>query len=248
MKTLFFTLSMLLAVVAMQAQVNTKAPDFNVNLLGGGSYSLSDDVGKVVLIFFFGYGCPSCLAVAPKVRDDLFNAYASNADFSYISIDAWNGNNTQVSQFVSQRSIPGKVGVMGQSVASSLGSSYDRLVVIDKQGFIRHHTDNLASSDVETVKSVLNSYLANNPTNLDNDVLSTLTNVYPNPVSDVLTIDFAEQQTGTILLLDVAGKQVYNEFFSSATITIDAGSFNKGMYILHIETNDGTLNKRIIVN
>lgn len=46
-------------------------PDFQVNTLGGGSFKLSDNQGKVVFVFLFGNTCPPCKAVGPTVESNI---------------------------------------------------------------------------------------------------------------------------------------------------------------------------------
>ncbi len=39
--------------------------------LSGNSVSLSDYQGKVLVLFFFGYSCPYCIAAAPDIESEL---------------------------------------------------------------------------------------------------------------------------------------------------------------------------------
>lgn len=55
MKSLLILIFSGLVTLAQAAGVGDKAPDFTLNALDGGSYTLSALQGKVVYIFWFGY-------------------------------------------------------------------------------------------------------------------------------------------------------------------------------------------------
>ncbi|MBN2727741.1 MAG: T9SS type A sorting domain-containing protein [Bacteroidales bacterium] len=59
--------------------------------------------------------------------------------------------------------------------------------------------------------------------------------VFPNPVSDVLHIDFEPQKWKSIELIDVSGKKVYQlNLQSEEAINIDVSSYAEGIYVLRI--------------
>ncbi len=55
--------------------VGEMGPDFEVNTLGGGTFKLSDQRGKVVFVFLFGNTCPSCKAVGPTVESSIYQHF-----------------------------------------------------------------------------------------------------------------------------------------------------------------------------
>jgi len=72
--------------------------------------------------------------------------------------------------------------------------------------------------------------------------------VFPNPTKDVITISNALGKT--IRILDLQGKEVYNELATSAKTEISIKSIGaKGMYILHILDEKGVSieNKKIVL-
>ena len=77
--------------------------------------------------------------------------------------------------------------------------------------------------------------------------------VYPNPSRDVFNITFTseEVQDLNVRVVDLVGKVVYTEdlqqFVGEYTKLIDLATDNKGVYLLEIETNDGVINKKLIL-
>jgi hypothetical protein len=77
--------------------------------------------------------------------------------------------------------------------------------------------------------------------------------IYPNPSRDVFNISFNsdEQQDLRIRILSVVGAEVYREtkeqFIGTYTKQISLDDYGKGIYFLEIETNDGIVNKKLIL-
>ena len=77
--------------------------------------------------------------------------------------------------------------------------------------------------------------------------------VYPNPSRDVFNISFNSEtlQDLSIRILNVVGAQVYREtkeqFIGEYTKQISLDDYGKGIYFLEIETNDGVINKKLIL-
>mgnify|MGYP006072728063 FL=1 len=77
--------------------------------------------------------------------------------------------------------------------------------------------------------------------------------IYPNPSRDIFNISFTSQriQDLNIKIFNSLGAEVYNEnkekFIGEYTKQITLGKFRKGIYFLEIETNNGIINKKIIL-
>lgn len=67
--------------------------------------------------------------------------------------------------------------------------------------------------------------------------------VYPNPVSNLLHVN-SSKQIAQVRVSDLTGKTVYQ---SSNGNAIDVSNFAKGVYIVQISTNDGTLNTTKVI-
>jgi hypothetical protein len=63
--------------------------------------------------------------------------------------------------------------------------------------------------------------------------------VFPNPASDIVTLQLENIEEGTVAqvtIFDLTGKQVFNMQSTSNLQTIDVSQFAKGMYVIHVNT------------
>lgn len=137
------------------------APAFSLKDTDGNEVHLSDFEGKVVVLFVFGYNCPSCKAVAPKIQTQLVDAYSDRSDFMVLGLDQWNGNLAAVKAFKNSAGISFPLLLNASSTAQSYGISYDKLVVIDKEGHIDYRGMQVASKDIDSVKELVDGYFEN---------------------------------------------------------------------------------------
>jgi hypothetical protein len=76
-------------------------------------------------------------------------------------------------------------------------------------------------------------------------------NVYPNPVSTDLYVSTSDNGFHLLsaTLYDVTGQQVYTETFLQKVISfnINSRAFSPGVYLLQLATDEGTIQKKIIV-
>ena len=77
--------------------------------------------------------------------------------------------------------------------------------------------------------------------------------IYPNPSRDVFNVTFTSEtiQDLKIRILNLIGEELINEnlqqFIGEYTKQIDLSNNAKGIYFLEIETNDGVINKKLIL-
>jgi len=92
-------------------------------------------------------------------------------------------------------------------------------------------------------------YFVNNIiTKVADPVLSDKVKIFPNPVSDVLNIDLGELNAHTLELYDVLGKRVeYRKIEADRMINLNVNKFEKGIYLLKIQTDQGIVSKRVVV-
>ena len=72
--------------------------------------------------------------------------------------------------------------------------------------------------------------------------------IYPNPSNGSFTIETNSTTNQTMQLYDVNGKMVLNQNINGkATTTIDATNLNEGVYNISIISNEGVINKRVVI-
>lgn len=83
-------------------------------------------------------------------------------------------------------------------------------------------------------------------TNLE-EIAAVKLNVYPNPSTGLLTVNFSDIQITSITVTDLNGRVVTS--FSVNATSIDANLFelNNGLYILNVSSDKGTVQKRIAI-
>ncbi len=76
-------------------------------------------------------------------------------------------------------------------------------------------------------------------------------NIYPNPVTDKLTIvmlSLSKQDSFTITVTDILGRELMTEKPNLNSTTLNMKSFSSGVYFVQIKTNEGVAVKKIIKN
>jgi len=77
--------------------------------------------------------------------------------------------------------------------------------------------------------------------------------IYPNPSRDIFNVSFTSEtiQDFKVRILNVVGEELVNEdlqqFIGEYTKKINLSNNAKGIYLLEIETNDGLINKKLIL-
>jgi len=99
--------------------------------------------------------------------------------------------------------------------------------------------DNIKLSALQTLPSHLVSV---------RDFISSKFNVFPNPVTDVVTVTNSESiGIEQIEIFDISGKTVKSLSFNNENeVQLNLGDFASGMYLLHIKTNEGVAVKKVV--
>lgn len=103
------------------------APAFSLQTSTGENINLSDFEEKVITLFFFGHGCPTCKGIAPSIQDQLADPYSSNDDYVILGLDVWNGNSSAVDAFEAVTEVNFPLLLNASSVARDYDTTYDRL-------------------------------------------------------------------------------------------------------------------------
>ncbi|WP_309642150.1 CotH kinase family protein [Flavobacterium sp.] len=95
--------------------------------------------------------------------------------------------------------------------------------------------------------SLASSWIAANETTLSTSVFSTSSSVVvsPNPVSNILNVESAHQIDG-VQIFDVLGHLMFRSNEKSTSLKIDFSGYSKGIYMLNIFDETGSITKKII--
>lgn len=145
--------------VSQTPVVTEKAINFTLASDGSKDVTLEDYKTNVVILFFFGNGCTSCKATAPTVESTFVSSYAGKK-VQVIGLDTWDGNLASVRAFKTASSLSFPLLLNASGVAKTLETTYDRIMVVDKNGFVRFKGTNLANGDIANAKKVVDEYLA----------------------------------------------------------------------------------------
>nr|MBP6313940.1 T9SS type A sorting domain-containing protein [Chitinophagaceae bacterium] len=117
------------------------------------------------------------------------------------------------------------------SIGSDLILDFANLKLIDNEG--KEITDYNVLSD--TLKIVWPTKVST--INEQRDI-----EIYPNPVSDVLTVEIHTKEIASyeIDICDITGKSIYTRLISGQKHTINTASFSKGVYFVKIVHDKGT--------
>jgi len=70
--------------------------------------------------------------------------------------------------------------------------------------------------------------------------------IYPNPTSDVLNISTSSNELSKLTIKDISGKIVLSQKFNTK-VTISIENYSKGVYLIDIKNNLGTVSEKISV-
>lgn len=131
------------------------APAFTIETTEGLTVSSADLKGKNYVIFFFGYNCPPCKAVGPDIESLLHQEYKDNPKYAIIGADQWEGNDAGVDDFQATTGITFPLGRKGASMANAFNTTYDRLVVVNEEGFIVYRGNSIAANNLYEVANIV---------------------------------------------------------------------------------------------
>jgi len=228
-------LLMAISFSALSQNVGEKAPDFSFIDLNDKQVTLSQHEGKVVALFIFGYACTSCAAIAPSVQSKIQDVYGGNNNFVLLGLDQWHGNKAGVESFKSKTGVTFPLLQKASNIATSYKTTYDRLIVIDREGNIAFKGSKLVSSDLEAALASISSLLT--ATSIENIESTNGVDIYPNPFFSSINfhIDNEQNESIDLSITNIQGKLVYQSNAETrSAYTIDLSGLSRGMYIVKI--------------
>ena len=79
-----------------------------------------------------------------------------------------------------------------------------------------------------------------------NENVGSEVSIYPNPTSDVLNISTNSNDLSELIIKDITGKIVLNKNFNN-NITVNTENYAKGIYLIAVKNNLGTVSEKITV-
>jgi peroxiredoxin len=257
-KSISLIIALCLTFAGILAQgVGDQAPDFSYQNLMGDTVTLSDFKGKVVFLFLFGNGCPSCKSIGNDTETKVEDVYGSRDDFQALGLDMWNStsNVANVTAFQSFTKISYPLLLKAGDMEQKYSTSYDRLIVIDQEGKIRHKGGTVVSSDLDNAITMIEALLSTTGTDdLEGAGKSGGFRIYPNPVDDYANLRFnlKKQETVAIGIYNLTGQQISR----LSTETYPAGDhvrkiptrgMSPGMYLIRMAISGEIYTGKIMV-
>jgi peroxiredoxin len=160
--TVFFTLISCQGVQEdFSGMTGKQAPDFMLFSSEGERVHLLDYKNKVVVLFFLGSGCPTCKAETPSLEGLLVNPYLERKDYVFLGLDYWNGDPATVKAYKEETGVDIPILMDAGNVGSNFKTSYNRIVVIDKDNNVVFSGTQEASKDMGLVKVIVDYLLEN---------------------------------------------------------------------------------------
>lgn len=139
------------------------APDFALPTLGGETFRLSDQRGKVVLVNFFATWCPPCVAELPHLQDDVWQRFAGDR-FAMVSV-AREETIQVIAPFVREHGLGWTFALDAQREAFALyAEAYiPRNYVVDAAGEIVYQSQGFEENDFAQMIEIIARELAAAP-------------------------------------------------------------------------------------
>ncbi|MDX1283978.1 MAG: T9SS type A sorting domain-containing protein, partial [Draconibacterium sp.] len=72
-------------------------------------------------------------------------------------------------------------------------------------------------------------------------------NIYPNPASDLLNIEFGEKLNGKVVISDLMGKVLHVESFQGQSLKIDTRELTSGIVLLNVISENASFRPQKII-
>lgn len=123
-----------------KAGIGHQVDDFVASIVSGGTYTLSEDRGKVVLIDFWATWCPPCVAEFPHLREIYGELNQEGFEIIGISLDS---DRQELIRFLETRKIPWKIGFSGKGMDDDVARTFrvdsaPRYLLVDRDGFVQY--------------------------------------------------------------------------------------------------------------
>lgn len=238
------------------SKAQTTAMDFTQNDCNGNPHHLFQDLdeGNVVIIEYFMNNCGSCIVAGKKLealKTDLLAefpnkiksyAFGYTNSYSCTTISNWVTSNgftsIPMNNGANQVAYYGGMGmptivVLGGTNHAILGSPY-----LDFQ-----------TSDTTIMGADIRSFFSQ--LSVKENSKNSKIKLYPNPTNETITLNFTdlENKIKEISIMDVSGRIVYiQKTIKGSELSINTALFEKGNYIVNIQTDSETIQEKINIS
>ena len=243
--------------LALAQGVGDTAPDFTYQNLSGDTVKLSDYQGKVVFLFLFGNGCSNCKLIGNDTETKVQEVYGTRDDFQAIGLDLWNSTSsvTTVTAFKSTTKITYPLLLKAGDMEEDYKTTYDRVIVIDREGKIRHKGSTVVYNDLDAAIGVIEGLFATTDvTELAGADPSPVAGIFPNPVDEIasLHLNLESESPVAIRIYNLAGREIMN--LGEETLPagqqvrqIPAGDLPSGPYLLRTAISGKVYTNKMLV-
>ena len=81
----------------------------------------------------------------------------------------------------------------------------------------------------------------------ESEVKSEIINLFPNPVCDLLTIEFSNTVDGYLKIMDASGKEIFHYYISNINFNLNLEKMSSGIYFLEFISNTASIDKRKLI-
>jgi len=258
-KLLSLTSAIAISVACLLGQdVGEDAPEFSYQSLTGDTVKLSDYNGKVVFLFLFGNGCSNCKLIGNDTETKVQQVYGDRDDFQALGLDTWNSSSsvTTVTAFQSTTKITYPLLLKAGDMESNYSTTYDRVIVIDREGKIRHKGSTVVYNDLDNAVSVIEGLFSTTGTgDLDGAKGAPVSGVYPNPVDENASIRLTLQKEASVdmRIFNLTGQEILSlgkETLPSGNHVreIPAGDLPAGIYMVRTFISGQVYTSKMVVN
>ncbi len=137
-------------------QVGEPAPDFNLTLMDGTAFQLSEQAGSVVLIDFWATWCPPCVESLPYLQGLYEEFEDDEVVFVGVSLDR-PGSEQRVENMIERFGLTYLIGINEDGeIANEYGAvSIPTLIVVDAEGIVRHTKVGFSAAGMQEVRAMI---------------------------------------------------------------------------------------------
>jgi len=209
----FFVLGVLLLSLKNESsaiEVGDDAPDFTLIDTEGNQFKLSDQKGRIVVIFFMGYDCGSCLVEAPDVELNIHKQYLPYG-VTVVGVDHWDGTPSIVNtHFILRTGITFPILTYGSAVGRLYNMTVSNYVIIGIDGKVKYLSLHYDPSEIQSNLDTLTNTAGERPKAIPYGFR--LEQNYPNPFNPNTKIEYeikvSEPVAVDLSVYNVLGKKI----------------------------------------